>query len=54
MAIPKSSDPQVNIRIPRGLKEKIDSDAKKNNRSKNAEIVFLIEKALSAANTQGF
>ncbi len=49
MAMSKRTDPQVNIRLSKDLKDRIDIDSIKNNRSRNAEIVFLIEKALSAS-----
>jgi len=48
MAISKRTDPQINIRLSKDLKDSVDINARKNNRSRNAEIIFLIEKALSA------
>ncbi|WVD66770.1 Arc family DNA-binding protein [Orbus sturtevantii] len=40
-------DPQLRIRLPIELKEKIQNLAEKNNRSMNAEIVTALEMALS-------
>lgn len=62
MTIARREDPQVLLRIPLEIKESLDSLASKNGRSRNSEILHIIEsalnsfneKALSAGNTQGF
>jgi len=40
-------DPQLRIRLPIELKEKIQEQANKNNRSMNAEIVYALEQSLT-------
>lgn len=40
--------PQINLRIPENLKEKIQKLADKNNRSMNAEIILALEKYLES------
>lgn len=40
-------DPQLRIRLPIELKEKIEASSKENNRSMNAEIVHRLEASLS-------
>jgi len=42
------TDPQLNIRIPLELKEKLEDAAKKHGRSVTAEIVKILEDALSS------
>ncbi|QGU10689.1 Arc family DNA-binding protein [Leclercia sp. J807] len=46
-------DPQLRIRLPIELKEKVEASAKENNRSMNAEIVQILQDALASgdANT---
>lgn len=39
-------NPQFNLRIPQDLKDSIEIEAKKNGRSMNAEIVYMLEKRL--------
>jgi len=41
-AIAKRSDPQINIRLPRDLVKKLETSARKNGRSRNTEIIFLL------------
>jgi hypothetical protein len=42
-------DPQINLRIPAELKQKIDSAAKDSNRSMNAEVVSRLERTFTPA-----
>jgi hypothetical protein len=42
-------DPQLKIRLPRPLKIKVEASARANGRSLNAEIVHLIQRAMSEA-----
>ena len=44
-AIAKRSDPQINIRLPRDLVKKLEASARKNGRSRNTEIIFLLRSA---------
>lgn len=41
----KQTDPQFKLRLPTGLKDRIEAEAIKNNRSMNAEIVARLEDA---------
>lgn len=36
-------DPQMKIRLPAGLKDRIDADSKEHGRSMNAEIIFILQ-----------
>lgn len=47
MATPKQTDPQYKLRMPAGLKERIELAAQANNRSMNAEIVSRLEASFS-------
>jgi hypothetical protein len=49
MTIPSRHEPQISFRMQRGLKEQIELMAKNNNRSRNAEIVFLLDQAVAKA-----
>jgi hypothetical protein len=40
-------DPQFNLRLPQGLKDKLKQRAKLNGRSLNSEITLIIEEALA-------
>ena len=48
-AIVSRMDPQLKIRLPRPLKIKVEASARANGRSLNAEIVHLIQRAISEA-----
>jgi Arc-like DNA binding domain len=48
-AIVSRIDPQLKIRLPRPLKVKVEASARANGRSLNAEIVHLIQRAMSEA-----
>lgn len=60
MARATRNDPQVNIKMPQKLKDELDEIARVNNRSRNSEIIFLVEQAVKtekarrASNTIGF
>ncbi|WP_428054910.1 Arc family DNA-binding protein [Devosia oryzisoli] len=47
------SDPQVNIRIPPDMRERIRERAEANRRSMNSEIVHYLDRALAAENENG-
>lgn len=49
MTIQSRHDPQVNIRMPDEIKERVKESAKQNNRSMNSEIIFILKKALSVS-----
>lgn len=49
MTIPSRSDPQISFRMPQNLKDEIERMATRNNRSRNAEIIFLLEQAVEKA-----
>lgn len=50
MAAPKQTDPQFKLRLPKELKERIDAAAERDMRSINAQIVYLLTKALEKQN----
>lgn len=45
----KRGDKQINLRIPKQLEEKVKARASKHGRSRNTEILFLIEDGLKKA-----
>lgn len=47
------TDPQVNLRLPDGMRERIRERAAENRRSMNAEIVHYLDRALAAQNEKG-
>ncbi|MGQ3674254.1 Arc family DNA-binding protein [Xanthobacter sp. TB0139] len=47
-------DPQVNIRMPALLKARLEARARENNRSLTAEIVHLLDQAVSTAPRQNY
>jgi len=49
MAAPKQTDPQMKIRLPPELKERIERAADQNGRSQNAEIIARLEQSFDPA-----
>lgn len=47
------TDPQINFRLPKQLKDKIEQSAKDNGRSVTQEVIARIEQSYSAGSTQG-
>ncbi len=49
MVQPTHTDPQIKLRIPSGLKERVQAAAAANNRSMNSEIVARLEQSFSGS-----